>query len=681
MNLQYKSFYWSLGTTSFRTKNFNKKIEQQLALLREFWSLKENFGKDWNGNDEIQTAYYDFLHEVGFIYGDANNKPKDAREKTSGLVALGLIDDNRRLTKVGEQLLNISERNDFSVDNPLGIPADSFIYFKQLLKTSVKVDTEQVRPFIVTVYLITKLGGLSYEEFTYLLPLCIDKQSILEAVANINALRRNATTIDEIILARLMARDNYKLALKYFLRVKTVTADIIANVGMNRKSRQYDKAYFPLYDALHKFYLERKGTAVNGIVSALQHLSNTGSLWQQYLFGKTSLATIKRAPLDCLQANRFDEADTEEIFRRTFFAVMHVIKAKRSLEDYCDLNRRYMKTADIILFADGKVVLDIVPRHYFAPIGEKLLDIAFDDSPLLQVNCRLEDIAAFLRANESLILDGINREFTLTLKSLQDAGEILERQRYIRLNHLIDSKFTDEKILNILSLIAERADDKIQKLVTDNADVPTIFEYVLGILWYKISDRQGKILDYMKLSLDADLLPKTHAAGGEADIVYEYPKSVVYPAHSLLLEATLADRTNQRRMEMEPVSRHLGNHILRTRNINSYCVFATNDLNINVVSDFRGRKNQRYYDTVDDNNFIEGMKIIPLQIDDLKNIIKNHLRYAKLYEIFEAAFQSELAPREWRNVYIAQILVGPFVDPLLKSTDGTDKRTRFEVEL
>lgn len=629
--------------------------------MRDFWLLKENVGKVWNGNDEIQTAYYDFLHEVGFIYGNANNKPKDAREKTSGLVSLGLIDDNRRLTEVGEHLLTISERNDFSVDNPLGIPADSFIYFKQLLKTSLKVDTERVRPFIVTIYLITKLGGLSYEEFTYLLPLSIDRQSTLDAVENIEALRNTATSIDEIILARLMAKDNYKTALQYFLKVPIVTADVIATVGINRKSRQYDKAYFPLYDVLHKFYLKHERATVNEIVPALKRLTNTGKLWQHHLFGNNDLSKIKKNPSECLQPNNFNDADTEEKFRRAFFATMHVIKAKRSLEDYFDLNRRYMKTSDIILFSEEKVSLDIVPRHYFAPICDRLLDIAFDNSARLQENCRLEDIAAFLRPNENVILDGINQEFALKLNSLKDASEILDRQRYIRLNHLIDSKFTDEQILNLLTLISDRADDEIQKLVTDNADIPTIFEYVLGILWYKISDRQGKILDYMKLSLDVDLLPKTHAAGGEADIVYEYPKSVVYPAHSLLLEATLSDRTNQRRMEMEPVSRHLGNHILRTLNLNSYCIFVTNDLNINVVSDFRGRKNQRYYDTSDDNNFIEGMKIIPLQIEDLKNIVKNQLRYEKLYKIFESAFQSELAPREWRNVCIAQILVDPFV--------------------
>ena len=116
-------------------------------------------------------------------------------------------------------------------------------------------------------------------------------------------------------------------------------------------------------------------------------------------------------------------------------------------------------------------------------------------------------------------------------------------------------------------MFEERRDDEITAYVTDNADIPTIFEYILGIIWYKTSEREGKILDYMKLSLEADLLPKTHAAGGEADIVYEYQeKPGVYPAHTLLLEATLANSTAQRNMEMEPVSRHLGRHLLKTGN-------------------------------------------------------------------------------------------------------------------
>lgn len=213
-----------------------------------------------------------------------------------------------------------------------------------------------------------------------------------------------------------------------------------------------------------------------------------------------------------MQKTCFDTANDELKFRRTFFTTMHIIKTKRSLADYFDLNRRYMKTSDVILFEDGKVTLDIIPRHYFAPLCDKLLDIAFETSAQLQKNISLEEIADFFKPSEITILNGINQEFSLKLKTLQDATEILEHQRYIRLQRLVDSKFTDEQILNILNFIAIRADLEVQKLVTDNADIPTIFEYILGILWYKISNRAGKILDYMKLSLDVDLLPKTHAA-------------------------------------------------------------------------------------------------------------------------------------------------------------------------
>lgn len=49
--IPYKSFRWGLGTTSFRTKNFNKAIEDQLALLDGFWRLPIN--KDDDDNRDI----------------------------------------------------------------------------------------------------------------------------------------------------------------------------------------------------------------------------------------------------------------------------------------------------------------------------------------------------------------------------------------------------------------------------------------------------------------------------------------------------------------------------------------------------------------------------------------------------------------------------------------------------
>ena len=142
-NISFKSFYYSLGTTSFRMQNFNQKIEQQLDLLSKFWEKPEYANEKWESNEPIQEAYYNFIKENDFLKeGDAPRKAKDARQKTSGMRDIGLIDDNRRLTAVGKRLLQIAKTGDFESDNFLQIPKDSFIYFQQLLKTYIEIDKE-----------------------------------------------------------------------------------------------------------------------------------------------------------------------------------------------------------------------------------------------------------------------------------------------------------------------------------------------------------------------------------------------------------------------------------------------------------------------------------------------------------------------------------------------------------
>lgn len=190
-------------------------------------------------------------------------------------------------------------------------------------------------------------------------------------------------------------------------------------------------------------------------------------------------------------------------------------------------------------------------------------------------------------------------------------------------------------------------------LVTDNADIPTIFEYVLGIVWYIISNREGNVLEYMNLSLEADLLPKTHAGGREADIVWRYDETEWYPKHTLLLEATLADGSNQRRMEMEPVSRHLGEYRLMNPDDEAYCIFVTTFLNMNVISDFRGRKSMEYYSR-NGTESITGMKILPIQTSELKEFLRFNIGYPQVYEILDKAYNGSGAPKEWYENYIVK---------------------------
>jgi len=643
--IPYKSFCWSLGTTSFRTKDFNKTIEEQLLLLDEFWKLDENKDENWSGNKDLQTRYYDFMQSKDFVEGNAGNKPKDAREKTSGLVDIGLIDDGRKLSNAGKALLKITSENDFSSDNQFQIAKDSYIYLKQLLKTYYNVDGHTVRPFMVLIHLLNKFDYLTLDEYTYLLPLCIGKTETNEIIDGISKLRCRNISIDEIIVNRLMGMLNYKTALDYFID-NEVTEELICEIGLNRKSRQYDKPYFKLYQALHRVFVLNDIDNLISVYDATRDIK-IGKWWRNYLFDTTSEKAISNHPVAHLKTTLFNEVEDENTFKIAFFKIMHLFKAKATLSDYLDLNRRYIKTTDVVLFEDDTIKFDIVPKHFFKSVAAKLYQDAFTSSELLYEDCDMPEISECLIVNDDTIVAGINEELGINVSDMQSARAALEDTRYQRLQHLIDTKFTDDKILSLLDCFETRNDDEIRSMVTDNADVPTIFEYVLGILWYKASERHGKILDYMKLSLDADLLPKTHAAGGEADIVYEYEATEYYPEHTLLLEATLADSTNQRRMEMEPVSRHLGMHLIRTGNMNSYCVFATNYLNINVISDFRSRKTTPFYDPQDYSKSIAGMKIIPLQTSELKKIVSNRKTYKELYSLFETAYNSNLPPHKW----------------------------------
>jgi len=249
-SIPYQSFCWVIGTTSFRTAKLNLKIEAQLLLLDEFYNeiIKKS---NWNWNNELQEKYYDFMKNKAFLTGDAKRKDKDAREKTSGLVDIGLITEDRLITEAGRKLLEITSSGEFETNNVFNINRDSFIYLKQLLKTSIDVSDSIVRPIIVVIKCLTELEYLSYDEFTYFVPLIKDEKSIKLIISDIKLFREGKISPAEIIYKRLMEMNNYRLAQEKFEN-SDVDENLICLVGMNRKSRTYDKPYYELYENLKK---------------------------------------------------------------------------------------------------------------------------------------------------------------------------------------------------------------------------------------------------------------------------------------------------------------------------------------------------------------------------------------------------------------------------------------------
>ena len=648
--MAFKSYSWSIGTTSFRTSQLNYKIERQLQLLKEFWNNNPN--SKWN--NDIQEKYYNYLKENNFLDGEARIPDKDAREKTSGLADIGVLTRDRKLTEVGfniEQLLY----KPMNKNNLFMISEDGYKYLLQFLKLQINNDGIKIKPFIALIYLIEKLDYLSYDEFTYLLPLCKNKYDVIKMVQMIKNTVRVGFPVDDIIIEKIFDMSNYVQALCDFSEEYPVTEETFERIGLNRKSKAYDRPYNAIYHTLVDLVFHLKHNSFVDRLPKYQELfdeckkisGNARMLWQNYLF-----MGIRINKIDEEFDEKFKELDLslpKNIidFKKEFFIKLHLFKWKVNLKDYFDLNKRYFSLTDIIRFEDDKIELDMLPKYYFKDIIDNLLNEDLLDNDIylnkFYSDISIENISPLYSININDVINNINKELGTKL-TVENINTYIKDEKLKNFNELIDNKFRREDLIRILEQIKNRNDEELNLYITDNADIPTIFEYILGIAWYRISGKKGNILDYMNLSLDADFLPKTHAGGGMADIVYKYENDS-YPEHDLLIEATLSESTGQRVMEMEPVSRHLGENIKTTNNLNDYALFIASNLEERIVLDFRNMKTRCYPKGNDE--FIEGLKIKPIDINILIKILQTNMNYSKIYTWFDKAFKSSIPDPIW----------------------------------
>lgn len=378
----------------------------------------------------MQKDYYNFLKESKFVIGDARNPEKDAREKTSGLVDIGLIDKDRKITSVGRALLGISRSGVFNSDNALQIPAVSFVFLKQLLKTTCNVSGNSFRPLLIFAYFLLQLGHLTNDEFTYLLPLCTTVDNTSSMVEAIRSLRNGEGSIDEIILSRLLSMDKYREALDYFLN-NTVNEKIITKIGMNRKSSGtgemvYDKPYYHFYKILFKVAIDHDVNEISSLYNSTGKLSVVvKQLWRKYLFKSLKPNDIKRKSWAVLNDVPILRAGSDENFKRLFFSQLHLFKAKATLYDYADLNRRYFKTTDTVIFNDSKVEFDVLPRCWLYSVKDRLMDIAFTVSDNLTDNTSIYEIAPFLDIVVNNLYANLNEIYGINATILEEVNRAI----------------------------------------------------------------------------------------------------------------------------------------------------------------------------------------------------------------------------------------------------------------
>src|SRR5699024_3115070 len=101
-------------------------------------------------------------------------------------------------------------------------------------------------------------------------------------IQKIRDLRSNLTTIESVIIERLMSMDNYQEALSMLLTGR-VSESLICEIGMNRKSRTYDRPYYRLYQSLYNAFVRSDSSAFLSAYEATRSI-NIGRRWRDYLF-------------------------------------------------------------------------------------------------------------------------------------------------------------------------------------------------------------------------------------------------------------------------------------------------------------------------------------------------------------------------------------------------------------
>ena len=66
------------------------------------------------------------------------------------------------------------------------------------------------------------------------------------------------------------------------------------------------------------------------------------------------------------------------------------------------------------------------------------------------------------------------------------------------------------------------------------------------------------------------------------------------------------------------------------------------------------RKFVLYCDSQNSDNYVTGMKIMPLCTNDLRYIVDKQIPYSKLYKHFSKAFNAqEMHPQKWYDEYVS----------------------------
>lgn len=640
-------FYRYAIETSPEVFKEHKKYDAVLAEINSDSKLREAF--------ENEDSY--LLQKVLGSHPDLRKRFDEgiedrARHYTSTLVKLGFIDKDRTgLTDVGRSVLNNSINRD-SLERMMPVSPINLLYLRQLLKLRIFDDSGNrfYSPFCFALYLLLKKDRVSLEDFEEM----VQGLSPYSDVQNIDYFINNYSVGDlfqNFTSSRSFSEDkiDYETFKKYF---------------KNQKSEAGIEKYYDFYQAFYTLTLERTQSALDLMLSIYEE--NKFLIIKAFGFGK-NLFDIRsgKRPLINDFIKQYGEYFTGNV-NNVLFERFEKSKQMDMIREYSDTTIRIFKASGIISFSSGfaELVNKELYKHIF--IEGNLKRLIFGSIEEKDYEEYENGIDSFYSKNISLIeilsyseslTDTIENNIRIAFNNsdIEQISQSLSDKRRRTFEEFIENKYPKNELKQLLVMFSDRRNDaKIKNIVCQEATVPTIYEYIVGIAWYYFSNKTIDLLSSLNLTLSANFEPLVHAGGGQGDIViYEKDKVV-------MLEATLMNAKSQKRGEWEPVLRHSVNLKVDEESKNTgrkvVTFFIADEFDCNTINIWKAVASVPLQSSVDKNKFTDNVAIMPINNYELSSMIDKEKEYNSIIDSVLALFKADSSFNfRWREDFMNNI--------------------------
>jgi uncharacterized protein YqkB len=334
-----------------------------------------------------------------------------------------------------------------------------------------------------------------------------------------------------------------------------------------------------------------------------------------------------------------------------------------SLNSYADVNMRYLKLTGLFVeegisklsIAEHKetIVSQILGTKY-QPVQEKKYPSIIAKGASLPTDNENEAINVIKSLYQLLLQNG---EIVEPLPELNKLSVKDLSQLRIKLEnhwiHTLEKRYAEDQVNqweDILNHMKElQKPNKIGKrgALIPSGEGPAYLEWTIWRAFLAINSLQNYPWEARKFTIDRSFKPVRHAAGGDADMIFEFEDFV------FVVEVTLTSSSRQEAAEGEPVRRHVAKYVddYEQQGKRVYGLFIANNIDTNTAETFRIGVWYRK----DDSQL--SVQIVPITLKDFSKIFGEIFRAKKenearfiLKQLFNdlLSFSNHRAP-DWKK--------------------------------